>query len=118
MIKSRLHRRLTKVSYDVKRKTYSGGTYTESIVHTGLKFHRRPAGPESVVQDLETGVISQISDTFWFEPDPGDSLPDIYNKDVLVDTAGNRFEVLVPPSKQGGENNWLRLETRLLQVTV
>ena len=101
-----------------KRRTYSGGAYTEAVNLTGLVCTRQPAAYDAVVTDPDTGAIIDITDVFYFEKQSDGTLPAIVAKDVITDSDSNRFEILTEPENQGGELNRLKCSARRLKVAV
>jgi hypothetical protein len=112
MVKSRLQARRKAKTIIVKSKALASGQYSETNLLTGLSASREPGNAEEVITG--GGAIVNVSDTFWFEAEAGESLPAIEEKHVLVDEDDIRYEV-VSVTDQGGEGDRLKVMTRRLR---
>ena len=111
MIKSRLRRRRTSKTFEVKVKTLASGQHTEANVAglSAIVGTREERDAVEVANDA--GAIVGVTDVFWFEPKAGDSIPAIEEKHVLIDGDSVRYEVL-QVINQAGQDNRLRVLTR------
>lgn len=96
----------------LKVKTLSSGQNTESTVGGPLIATREQRDAFEIVSDIGTTAI--ISDVFWFEQLPDETLPAIEEKHILIDVNSIRYEVL-NVANQGGEGNRLRVMTRRIR---